>query len=243
MLAQRSMRHDVSVRDRAKGHGLHEDPARAAAAHTVASGRGGAQARTAGGDDAARHEAARLEHLVDETLKASFPASDPPGWTLGVSRREPDRAEDLDDMTDSAQTQPTIYVTTHDYDRLSALADFYKSRRANVVVDFLLDELDRAELVAAADVAAKVLTMNSRARIMDPDTGEARTVTLVYPGEEDSARGKVSVLTPLGTALLGLPEGARMAWRTLDERTKRITVLEVAYQPESHGLDLDGASV
>jgi regulator of nucleoside diphosphate kinase len=146
-------------------------------------------------------------------------------------------------MTDSAEAHPTIYVTTHDYERLSALADFYRSQRPGVRVDFLIDELERAELVAAAEVGAKVVTMNARVRIMDPDTGEARTVTLVYPGEEDSRRGKVSVVTPLGTALLGLPVGARMAWRTRDGRTKSVAVLEVPYQPESHGLDLDSAPV
>jgi transcription elongation GreA/GreB family factor len=188
MPAQLGMRDDVIMRDHAKEHGLHDDPARAAAARTVASGGRGPQTRMTGGDPAGYDAVRRLDHLVDETLKASFPASDPPGWTLGGPRREPHRPEDLDDMTDSARAQPTIYVTTHDYERLSALADFYKSRRPNVAVDFLLDELDRAELVAAADVAAKVVTMNARARIMDPDTGEARTVTLVYPGEEDSAR-------------------------------------------------------
>ena len=196
----------------------------------------------AGIDNRTEHDAVcRLDAFVDETLKASFPASDPPSWTLGGSRRKPHRPQGLDTMTDSAEAQPTIYVTTHDYERLSALADFHQSRPRGVRVDFLLDELERAELVAAADVGAKVVTMNARVRIMDPDTGEARTVALVYPGEEDSARGKVSVLTPLGTVLLGLPEGARMAWRTQDGRTKRVAVLEVAYQPESHGLDLDGA--
>jgi regulator of nucleoside diphosphate kinase len=85
--------------------------------------------------------------------------------------------------------------------------------------------------------------MNSRVRIMDPDTGDSRTVTLVYPGEEDSLRHKVSVFTPLGIALLGLPEGARMDWRTLDGRRKSVSVLEVEYQPESLGLDLDSAAV
>jgi regulator of nucleoside diphosphate kinase len=139
--------------------------------------------------------------------------------------------------------QPKIYVTTHDYERLSALADFYKSRRRGVFVDFLIDELERAELVPAAEVGRKVVTMNSRIRIMDPDTYEARTVTLVYPGEEDSLRSKVSVFTPLGTALLGLPEGARMEWRTLDGRRKSVSVLEVQYQTETDGLDLDSAAV
>jgi regulator of nucleoside diphosphate kinase len=85
--------------------------------------------------------------------------------------------------------------------------------------------------------------MSSRVRIVDPETGESRTVTFVYPGEEDSLRGQVSVFTPLGTALLGLPEGARMEWRTLDGRGKSISVLEVQYQPETHGLDLDSAAV
>jgi regulator of nucleoside diphosphate kinase len=144
-------------------------------------------------------------------------------------------------MMHCAQAQPEIYVTTHDYERLSALADFYKSRRRGVVVDFLIDELERAELVPAADVGPKVVTMNSRVRIMD--TALCRTVTLVYPREEDSLRGKVSVFTPLGTALLGLPEGGRMEWRTLDGRTKSVAVLEVEYQPESLGLDLDSAAV
>jgi regulator of nucleoside diphosphate kinase len=145
-------------------------------------------------------------------------------------------------MMYDAQAQPKIYVTTHDYERLSALADFYQSRRRGALVDFLIDELERAELVPPAEVP-RVVTMNSRVRIMDPDTDESRTVTLVYPGEEDSLRGKVSVFTPLGTALLGLPEGACMAWRTLDGRRKSISVLEVQYQPETHGLDLDSAAV
>jgi regulator of nucleoside diphosphate kinase len=102
-----------------------------------------------------------------------------------------------------------------------------------VLVDSLIDELERAELVPASEVSHEIVTMNSRVRIMDPETGESRTVTLVYPGEEDSLRGKVPVFTPLGTALLGLPEGARMDWRTLDGRRKAVPVLEVEYQPES----------
>jgi regulator of nucleoside diphosphate kinase len=146
-------------------------------------------------------------------------------------------------MMHGAEDQPEIYVTTHDYERLSALADFYKSRRRGVLVDFLIDELERAELVPAAEVGHKVVTMNSRVRIMDPDTALSRTVTLVYPGEEDSLRGNVSVVTPLGSALLGLPEGGRMEWRTLDGRRKSVSVLEVQYQPESLGLDLDSAPV
>ena len=82
--------------------------------------------------------------------------------------------------------------------------------------------------------------MHSCVEFVDDDTGEVRTATLVYPGEEDSRQGKVAVVTPVGSALLGLRAGATMTWRTLDGRTKRLSVLEVRHQPESHGFD--GAS-
>jgi regulator of nucleoside diphosphate kinase len=141
------------------------------------------------------------------------------------------------------RSHPTIHLTTHDYERLSALVDFYMSRRCGVLVEFLADELERAELIAPAEFKPNAVTMNSCARIMDNDTGEVRVVTLVYPGEEDSVRGKVSILTPLGMALLGLGEGARMDWPTLDGRRKSVSVLEVQCQPETHGRDLDGAPV
>lgn len=142
-----------------------------------------------------------------------------------------------------ARKQPTITVTTHDYERLSTLVDSPRLRRRGVRTDFLADELDRAYLVAPAAVEPDVVTMNSCVRIRDIDTGEVREVTLVWPGEEDSVRGKVSIFTPLGTALLGLPEGARMDWLTLDGRRKSIAVVEVRYQPEAHGRDIDARYV
>ena len=78
--------------------------------------------------------------------------------------------------------------------------------------------------------------MHACVRFSD-ETGLVRTVTLVYPGEEDSRRGKIAVVTPIGSALLGLQAGTAMSWRTLDGRTKRLAVLEVVRQPEAQGLD------
>lgn len=175
---------------------------------------------------AARH----LEEIVEDISRDSFPASDRLNQHGTVSSMQ------------STHQPPKIYVTTHDYERLSALAEFYKLRRRGAVADFLANELDRAELVAPSEISPGVVTMHSSVRIKDPDTGEFRTVSLVYPGEEDSLRGKVSIGTHLGAALLGLPEGGRMDWLTMDGRRKSVEVVEVQYQPEAHGLDRENTA-
>lgn len=136
--------------------------------------------------------------------------------------------------------KPPIQVTTWDYDRLSAVVDAFRRRGGAPLVDLLAEELDRAELVEPAAIPRDVVTMRSCVRFIDDDTGEVRTATLVYPGEEDSRQGKIAITTPVGSALLGLRAGATMSWRTMDGRTKRLSVLEVGHQPEAHGFD--GAS-
>jgi regulator of nucleoside diphosphate kinase len=133
--------------------------------------------------------------------------------------------------------KPSIQVTTWDHHRLSAVVDAFRRRGCEPLVDLLAEELDRAELVEPALIPGNIVTMHSCVQFIDHDTGEVRTVTLVYPGEEDSRRGKIAITTPVGSALLGLRTGAVMAWRTLDGRTKRLSVLEVGYQPEAHGFD------
>ena len=143
------------------------------------------------------------------------------------------------DRADVTLDQPPIRVTTWDHFRLSAVVDAFRLRGWEPVVDFLGAELDRAELVEPAAIPRDVVTMHSCVRFVDRDTGEARTVTLVYPGEEDSRQGRISVVTPVGSALIGLRAGDTMPWRTLDGRTKRLSVLEVTHQPEAQ--DLDGA--
>ena len=174
-----------------------------------------------GGRDAARPPPAQPGspfHGADAMTAKPNPGGDAPGVAAG---------------------KPPIQVTTWDYGRLSAVVDAFRLRGREPLVDLLVEELDRAELVEPAAVPRDVVTMHSCVRFVD-DTGEVRTVTLVYPGEEDSRQGKVTVVTPVGSALLGLRAGATMAWRTLDGRTKRLSVLEVGHQPEAHGLD--GAS-
>lgn len=144
------------------------------------------------------------------------------------------------DERENAADPPPIWVTTWDRRYLSAVVDAFRLRDCGQLVDFLARELDRAELIEPAAAPCDLVTMHSCVTFVGHDTGEVRTVTLVYPGEEDSRRGKLAVVTPVGSALLGLRAGATMPWLTMTGRTKRLSVLEVRYQPEAYGFD--GAS-
>lgn len=121
--------------------------------------------------------------------------------------------------------KPNISVSKTDHARLSALAEAVAERSPEISEE-LLAELDRARVVADNAVAANIVRMGSTVRFK-PDTGEEKTVTLVFPGEADIAQGKVSVLTPIGTALLGLSAGQSMMWTARDGRRHELSVLDV----------------
>ncbi len=121
-------------------------------------------------------------------------------------------------------TEPAIRILAADYDRLLALAETATSVAAQTAL-FLRRELERAQLVANPAVAA--VQMGSRVRYRDDASERVHEVRLVYPLEADIARGRVSVLTPVGAALLGLEEGASIAWRDNAGQHKALTVLEL----------------
>lgn len=93
-------------------------------------------------------------------------------------------------------------------------------------------ELDRAIVVSSAAVPAGVATMNSRVRYTDQNDGVQRIVSLVYPLHANAAEGKISVLAPVGTALLGLSEGQSIEWDFPDGSRRRLKLEEVLHQPE-----------
>lgn len=115
-----------------------------------------------------------------------------------------------------------IMVTAADLSHLSLL-------RAHAA---LKRELDRAIVVSSVAVPPDVATMNSMVRYSDETAGEQRTVFLVYPQKADGSAGKISVLAPVGTALLGLSEGQAIEWDFPDGSRRRLRLLEVVYQPE-----------
>jgi regulator of nucleoside diphosphate kinase len=121
--------------------------------------------------------------------------------------------------------KPTIRVARTDYERLLVLAESVSARNGDVT-DELQAELDRARVVADGRIAANVIRMGSTAHFTS-DLGNARRVTLVFPGDADIEEGKVSILTPIGVALLGLSEGQSIDWTTRDGTVHRLTVQSV----------------
>lgn len=139
------------------------------------------------------------------------------------------------DMTEEA----TIYITELDRQRLEKLIELARQRDGAANYEYLNrleQELERAETVARAAVPPDVITMRSKVRLRDLDSGEEVVYTLVFPTEADSGGGKISVLAPIGTAMLGYRVGSRIEWQ-VPSGLRRIKVEEILYQPEAAGDD------
>jgi len=123
------------------------------------------------------------------------------------------------------QRKPAVIMTRSDRERLWRLAESYATRNPDVA-DVLMAEIERARLVDDARIPADVVRMGSTLRFTS-DLGEDRRVTLVFPGEADIAAGKISILTPIGAALIGLSTGQSIDWTARDGRVHRLTVESV----------------
>jgi regulator of nucleoside diphosphate kinase len=128
-------------------------------------------------------------------------------------------------MTQSISQKPRIVLSEADYARLANLAASAFERLPELA-DELQSELDRADIVAPGAVPADVVRMGSTVEFRT-DNGIARSVTLVFPAEADIASSRVSVLTPIGTALIGLAAGQSIRWTTRDGREQELTVVGV----------------
>jgi regulator of nucleoside diphosphate kinase len=93
--------------------------------------------------------------------------------------------------------------------------------------EFLANEVERAEVVASSVRRPGLVVMGSRLEFRDDTTGQVRRVTLVYPDEADIDAGRISVLTPIGAALIGLSVGQSIEWQTPSGGTRSLTVLAV----------------
>ena len=98
--------------------------------------------------------------------------------------------------------------------------------------DELTDELDRAIVVHPEHIPDDVVTMYARCAYIDERTGMRREIELVYPDEADPGQGKISVLTPVGSALLGLAIGDEITWPGPGGQPLQVSIIEIVYQPE-----------
>jgi regulator of nucleoside diphosphate kinase len=130
----------------------------------------------------------------------------------------------MESAMNRATNLPPIFVTTTDFDRLRGL-----SQASTHPAEFLAREIGRARLIEPEAAGDKLVTMNSRVRYRDDVTGQERAVTLVYPGEADIESGRLSVLTPVGAALIGLSAGQSIEWESPTGGVRSLTVIEVGH--------------
>jgi regulator of nucleoside diphosphate kinase len=97
----------------------------------------------------------------------------------------------------------------------------------------LAEELEHAAVVPSEGIPEDVVTIGSRVVFVDETTGRQRYVRIVDPMHADLAQLEISVLAPVGAALLGLPVGGSIDWQFPDGKTRRLRVKELIYQPES----------
>jgi regulator of nucleoside diphosphate kinase len=128
---------------------------------------------------------------------------------------------------------PSIYLTQDDLERLSDLLEAYAAGSGGRRFEKLESELARAVVVARDQIPKDVVTMNSRVLFENETTGERREITLVYPGSADIDAGRISILVPVGTALLGLRVGQSIDWELPSGEKNRYRVVAVPYQPEA----------
>lgn len=129
---------------------------------------------------------------------------------------------------------PHIIVSLRDAERLEALLERLPAG-SFPGKDALEAELERAELVEPEAIPPDVVTMNSTIRFRVASTDEEFTLRLVYPKDVDESGGTISVLAPVGSALLGLKQGDEIEWPKPGGGKLKVQLVEIVFQPERAG--------
>ena len=122
--------------------------------------------------------------------------------------------------------RPKIIIDADQLAHIEGLAEGARHRNPELS-DRLLDELGRASIIPTAKMPANVVTIGSTVTYRDDGNGQEKSATLVYPEDADISKLRVSVMTPIGVALLGLTEGASFHWDTRDHQRRVLTVTRV----------------
>lgn len=131
----------------------------------------------------------------------------------------------------------TLHITEYDMQRLrKIIGDVRKwDRRDREYLDYLEKELDDAVLVPSDQMPVDFVTLNTRMRVRDLDSNDEESIQLVFPSDANFREGKISILTPVGTALIGYRAGDTVEWK-IPSGTRRLRIEEIIYQPEAEGL-------
>ncbi len=129
---------------------------------------------------------------------------------------------------------PAIVISSLDLERIEELLEL-QAHRDSAGAASLRAELARANVLDPTEMPGDVITMNSIATFIDETSGESREISLVYPREADTAANKISVLAPVGSAMLGLRVGQTIDWQVPGGRSLRLRVTGISFQPEASG--------
>ncbi|BEH11270.1 nucleoside diphosphate kinase regulator [Geobacter sulfurreducens subsp. ethanolicus] len=140
------------------------------------------------------------------------------------------------DVMKKKAEERSIYITEFDLTRLEELLDKIDTEgsRDSRHLQELEDELLRAEVVEPQQIPADVVTMNSRVALKDLATGEEMVYELVFPSDARLEENRISILAPVGTALLGYRAGDTISWK-VPGGTRKIKITKILYQPEAAG--------
>ena len=133
--------------------------------------------------------------------------------------------------------QATIHVTRTDRERLHNMIELARSENDRGNLHYLRkleDELANAEVVASDEISPDVVTMRSTVKLRDLDTDKEKVYSIVFPSETNFDEGKISILAPLATALLGYKRGDTVEVEA-PSRVRRLLISEILYQPEAVG--------
>lgn len=127
-----------------------------------------------------------------------------------------------------AATRPPIVLVEDEADALADLAMNMRERHPHAST-LLLEEIDRADIVDAAELPADVVNMGAEVEFVDRKTGERHKVRLVYPMDADIAQGRLSILTPVGAGLIGLKQGQSISWPDRNGSERLLTIERVTH--------------
>jgi regulator of nucleoside diphosphate kinase len=155
------------------------------------------------------------------------------GGTTTVAKAYPNNSHSK--REEKNQMRDRIFITETDYEKLRRLIAGRRSGGADAEhLNELEQELERAEVLADNEtIPPDVVTMNSEVRLMDLDSGDTKVYKLVFPSQARTENA-VSVLAPIGTAILGYRVGSVIEWR-VPKGVRRLKILEVLFQPEAAG--------